>query len=79
MIDKNDNIVHKVELGSNVGVSGARTYFVKSKRLDGKEFDKLWRVMEENEYNKQFNIKKSSNRIEWWKEEKHIADEALKW
>ena len=42
LVDNRDNINTSVELGSNVGISGARTYFMGIKKLDLKEFDKLW-------------------------------------
>ena len=50
LVDKGDNIVNTIELASNVGVSGARTYFLGTKRIDKKEFDNLWRVMTKDEY-----------------------------
>ena len=33
LVDKYDNIVSRVELGSEVGLSGAKTYFKGMKRL----------------------------------------------
>ena len=42
LVDKGDNIVSTIDLASNVGISGAKTYFVGVKRIDPKEFDKLW-------------------------------------
>ena len=62
-------VVHTVDLASEVGISGARTYFIGTKRLAGKEFDKLWEV-------KYYKITK--NPIRWWEEEKAIIDEELK-
>ncbi|SVD04814.1 uncharacterized protein METZ01_LOCUS357668, partial [marine metagenome] len=50
-------VVHTVDLASGVGISGARTYFIGSKKLDEKEFDKLWDV----KY-----YKMSKNPIRWW-------------
>ena len=50
LVDNRDNINTSVELGSNVGISGARTYFMGIKKLDLKEFDKLWKVMTRDEY-----------------------------
>ena len=37
LVDKYDNIVTSVDLASNVGMSGARTYFIGTKRIDEKE------------------------------------------
>jgi hypothetical protein len=62
-------VVHTVDLASEVGISGARTYFIGSKKLDEKEFDKLWDV----KY-----YKMSKNPIRWWEEEKAIIDDELK-
>ena len=50
LVDKYDNIVTAKELGSDVGVSGAKTYFMKIKKLDEKTFDSLWRVMTIDRY-----------------------------
>ena len=50
LVDKYDNIVTAKELGSDVGVSGAKTYFMKIKKLDEKTFDSLWRVMTRDRY-----------------------------
>ena len=47
---KSKEIVTKVELASEVGLSGARTYFKGVKRLEGKKFDELWEVMTELDY-----------------------------
>ena len=51
LVDKSGNVNTSVELSSGVGVSGARTYFVGIKRLKEKDFDKLWKVMKESDYN----------------------------
>ncbi len=81
LVDNNDNINTTVDLASNVGHSGARTYFVGTKRLDEKSFDELWKIMTKDEYDRQFH---SSNRppshqgIRWWEEDKEITDSELK-
>ena len=62
-------VVHTVDLASEVGISGARTYFIGTKRLDPKEFDELFRVR----YHKM-----SKNPIRWWEEDKEITDSELK-
>ena len=54
LVDKYDNIVTTADLASNVGLSGARTYFVGIKQIDEEEFDKLWRVMSKENYHIQF-------------------------
>ena len=50
LVDKYDNVVTTKELESGVGVSGARTYFMKIKKMDEKAFDSLWRVITEERY-----------------------------
>ena len=62
-------VVHTVDLSDEIGISGARTYFIGTKRLDSKEFDKLWEV----KYHKM-----SKNPIRWWEEDKEITDSELK-
>lgn len=62
-------VVHTVDLSDEIGISGARTYFIGTKKLDSKEFDKLWEV----KYKAM-----SKNPIRWWEEEKAIMDEELK-
>ncbi len=82
LVDKGDNIVSTIDLASNVGISGAKTYFVGVKRIDPKEFDKLWKVMTRGEYDRilQMALRKPSShgQIEWWKEDKEIIDDELK-
>ena len=87
LVDNRDNVVNTVELGSNVGISGARTYFLGVKRIDEKSFDKLWKVMSQRGYDEKFKShtrKPSSERtdylgyIRWWEEDKKITDEELK-
>ena len=81
LVDNNDNINTTVDLASNIGISGARTYFIGTKQLDKKKFDKLWKVMTRDEYDRQFH---SSNRppshqgIRWLEEDREITDSELK-
>ena len=78
-MDSRDKLVHTVDLASNVGLSGARTYFRGMKRIDVKEFDKLWKVKTETAY-----LKGTVERtdypgyIRWWEEDKEITDSELK-
>ena len=62
-------VVHTVDLSDDIGIGGARTYFIGTKKLDSKEFDKLWEV-------KYYRM--SKNPIKWWEEDKTIMDEELK-
>jgi len=64
-----EEVVHTVDLAGGVGISGARTYFIGDKKLDTKEFDKLFKVRYD---------KMSKNPIRWWEEDKEITDSELK-
>ena len=78
MIDKLDNIINRVELDSDVGITGAKTYFVGIKRIDEKKFDNMWKVMSEEDYNKKLEIglrKPSSQGYQWWREEDTNLDD----
>ena len=76
LVDKYDNIITKVDLGSNVGLSGAKTYFKGVKQMpEDKDFDKLWKVMTEDQYNTQLKSSLQNRQIEWWKEEPSGPDE----
>ena len=64
---------------SDVGVNGARTYFIGRKQIDEQSFDKLWKVMSESEYDTQFknnlqNRQMGGMKYEWWKEEETYLD-----
>ena len=89
LVDKGDNIVKTIDLASNVGLSGARTYFLGVKKIDKKEFDNLWKVMTMDEYDRKYEMHTripSSDRtfrdyqgyIRGWEEEKEIIDQELK-
>ena len=78
LVDKGDNIITTADLASNVGLSGAKTYFRGIKRIGEKEFDKLWRVMTASNYHLQYKISLQNRQIEWWKEDKQITDDELK-
>ncbi len=74
LVDKGDNIIENVDLESEVGVSGARTYFLKSKGIDRKEFDNMWKVMSQNQYDIQFKSTLQNRQIEWWKDDENYLD-----
>ena len=79
LVDKYDEIVTKVDLGDDIGISGARTYFIGTKKLDEDSFDKLWRVMTEDQYNTNFknnlyNRQMGKRKYEWWKDEETYLD-----
>ena len=79
LVDNMDSINTTVDLASNIGLSGAKTYFLGIKKLDIKEFNKLWKVMIKDEYDKLFDLSNRQNKqYEWWKEDKEITDDELK-
>lgn len=82
LVDKYDNINSTVDLAGDVGISGARTYFIGIKKLDGESFDKLWKVQTREEYDIQFknslqNRQMGNMKYEWWKEDKNETDDVL--
>ena len=79
LVNKYDEIVTKVDLGDDIGISGARTYFIGTKRIDEKSFDDLWRVMTEKQYDNTFkttlqNRQLGTRKYEWWKDEETYLD-----
>ena len=76
LVDNYDNIITKADLGSNVGLSGAKTYFKGMKQMPKDEdFDKLWKVMTEEQYDTQLKSSLQNRQVEWWKEEPSGPDE----
>ena len=77
LVDKYDNIRNRTTLSDSVGISGAKTYFMKIKKIDEISFDNTWKVMTVEQYDR---IQKQSLRnnggrqIEWWKEEGDYLD-----
>ena len=70
LVNKFDEIVSTVDLAGNVGKTGATTYFQGVKKMPEKEdFDKLWKVMSELEYESIFKTTLQNRQVEWWKEE----------
>ena len=79
LVNKYDEIVTSTELGSDIGVSGARTYFIGVKQIDEEEFDKLWKVMSKDEWNTNFKNNLQDRQMEkmkyeWWKSEETYLD-----
>ncbi len=55
LVNKFDEIVFSAELGSDIGINGATTYFQGIKQMpDREEFSKLWKVMTKEQYEIQF-------------------------
>lgn len=79
LVNKFDEIVDTCEIASGVGVSGAKTYFRKRKQMEVEDFDKLWKVMSKNEYDRIFknNLQNRQNeklKYRWWEEEETYLD-----
>ena len=72
-VDRDDNIVDRKDL-SDIGINGAKTFFIHRKHIDKKEFDKLWKVMSVKEYNTQYTASLQNKQYEWWKEEEDYLD-----
>lgn len=75
LVNKFDEIIDKVDLSDDVGISGAKTYFVKRKQIDESEFDKLWKVQTENDFDLGLRSSLQNRQVEWWKEDKDIVDD----
>ena len=75
LVNKYDEIVSRVDLG-DVGINEAKTYFKGMKKMPkDKDFDKLWKVMTEEQYDNQFKATLQNQRkYEWWKEEESYLD-----
>ena len=70
LVNKLDEIVDTVDLDSNVGKTGATTYFQGVKKMpDHEDFHKLWKVMSKLEYDSIFKSSLQNRQVEWWKEE----------
>ena len=82
LVNNLDEIVTKVDLSDDIGLTGARTYFIGIKQIDGKEFDKLWKVMTEEQYDLQFKATLQDRQLgkrkyEWWKDEPSGPDDGF--
>ena len=61
-------VVWRTDIASDVGISGARTYFIGVKQTGPEEFDKLWEVITQKEYDDNHTRITSSKPIRWWKD-----------
>ena len=82
LVDKLDNINTSVDLSDDIGISGAKTYFIGTKKIEEKEFNKLWRVMTKDQYDLQFkaslqNRQMGKMKYEWWKDEPTGPDDGF--
>ena len=74
LVDKYDNIKSRAELHSGYGKKSAKKYFVDKKNLDESSFDKIWRVMSEEEYEAIQRSSLQNKQYEWWKDEESYLD-----
>ena len=79
LVDNMDSINTTIELASEVGISGARNFFIGRKQIPYENFIQLWKVMTRDEYDRLFYLSNRQNKqYEWWKEDKEITDDELK-
>ena len=74
LIDNYDNICGTID---SVTSGGAEHYFMRRKKMEKEDFDKIWTVVSYSYYKEQveaFTRKPSSEQIEWWKEEEGYLD-----
>ena len=82
LVDKGDNIIDTVDLASDVGLTGAKTFFIGRKQIPYENFIQLWKVYTKTEWdNIQYAYRRppsSDPNRAWWKEDKEITDSELK-
>ena len=72
LVDKFDNIVHTVDLNKRYNLNEARKYFVNLKQMDEKEFNKLWKVVTEENYQLQLKLSLNNRQVEWWNDDNYL-------
>ena len=79
LVENDNNVVDIKDLSDEVGLDGARNYFVGRKQIPYENFIQIWKVMTKDEYDKLLNLSHRQNKqYEWWKEDKEITDDELK-
>ena len=84
LVDNDFEIVDRKDL-SDIGINGARTFFIHRKQIDKEEFNTLWKVMSYKEYlqlEEAHTRKPSSEQsfrsypgyIRWWEDEEGYLD-----
>ena len=74
LVDNYDNINNRAEISEGVD---AKEYFMKIKKIDEEGFNKVWKVMTIDQYDRVMNQSLGNNgsrQIEWWKEEDGYLD-----
>ena len=81
LVNKFDEIVDTVEMPEYnrdarcTDHDDVRNYFQGVKRMPNiEEFDKLWRVMAQEEYDNYFKASLQNRQFEWWKDEESYLD-----
>ena len=75
LINKVDEIVGRCEIASGIGITGAKTYFMGIKQIEENEFDKLWKVMSEQQYDTQRDLaNRQGKQFEWWRDDQGYFD-----
>ena len=72
LVDRGDNIVDKTEVSGDLKV--AKEFFLARKQIDKKEFNNIWKVMTEEQYDLQFKASLQNRQIEWWKDDESYLD-----
>ena len=76
LVDKLDNITTTAELHSSYGKVSAKAYFLGLKQLPEEEFDKLWKVVSQREYDFVLSAaNRDGKQYEWWKDEPSGPDD----
>ena len=77
LVDKYDNITNRVKLSKG---TNPKNYFMQIKKIDEEGFDKVWKVMTMNEYDRiqhQSLRNNGGRQIEWWKDEDGYLDREM--
>ena len=80
LVNKFDEIITSAELSSDIGISGATTYFQGIKQMEDRDaFNKLWKVMTMKDWDTSFKNNLQDRQLEkmkyeWWKSEETYLD-----
>ena len=69
LVDKLDNITDKRDFSN---IEEANKYFISRKQIEENEFNKLWKVMTEEQYHINLKLSLKNRQIEWWKEDNYL-------
>jgi hypothetical protein len=71
LVDKLDNICGRVNSDK---IENAKHYFIGRKKIDESNFDNLWKVMTEEQYEAIQRASLQNKQYEWWKDEESYLD-----